>query len=76
MSDLISRIPEARDLWNNLFLHPRDGEEVMDGRGVIFRAHEGMWTDGRRIVSPLRLARALCPDLAAEFDQIAREEQS
>jgi hypothetical protein len=76
MSDLLEVSSEARALWNDLFSHPKDGEAVMDGAGVIFQAHEGMWTDGRRIVSPLRLARALCPDLAEEFDKIAKEAQS
>lgn len=76
MSDLMEVSSEARALWNDLFSHPEDGEAVMDGAGVIFRAHEGMWTDGRRVVSPLCLARSLCPDLAEEFDQITREEQS
>jgi hypothetical protein len=76
MSDLMEVSSEARALWNDMFSHPKDGDAVMDGSGVIFRAHEGMWTDGRRVVSPLRLARALCPDLAAEFNRIAKEDQS
>lgn len=76
MSALLDVSSEARALWNDLFSHPKDGEVVMDGAGVIFHAHEGMWTDGHRIVSSLRLARALCPDLAAEFDQTAKEERS
>lgn len=76
MSDLMEVSSEARALWNDLFSRPLGGEAVMDGAGVIFRAHGGMWTDGRRVVSPLRLARALCPDLAEEFNRIAKEDQS
>jgi hypothetical protein len=61
-----------------MFSRAKNGAAVMDGEGNIFqfKAKDRVWIGSHCVVSPLRLARALCPDLAAEFNRIAKEEQS
>ena len=70
---------EARSLWR-MFGHASDGEQVMDGRGIIWAHHGGAWYSGprnhQRQVSSLVLARALCPDLYEELGEVRDEEEA
>lgn len=66
---------EAECLWP-MFSRAKNGAAVMDGEGNIFQfnAKDHVWIGSHCVVFPLRMAQSLCPDLAAEFAQIAEEE--
>jgi hypothetical protein len=48
----------------------------MDGSGQVLQFDAGarVWRGGGREYSPLRVAQALCPDLAQEFALILEEQ--
>jgi hypothetical protein len=70
-----ARMWEARSMWE-MFAGARHGEAVMDGSGQVLQFDAGarVWRGGGREYSPLRVAQALCPDLAQEFALILEEQ--